>query len=825
MAPRRRLSKRRLLLLALAAVAIAVGATRGAASASTPPPGADADPSAGARASPGARHHRPSPASSSLANERPALARPAAGLADPARASPAPRSPASAPPPPPPLADRARDDDAEARRPITKEDDEARRLITKEDRPEEDHPEEDPSRTSSSSSSSSASASARGGVGVTVVNGLEVDASTHRRDEEAAARIARSGADAEKVSGHASRLDLGAPVFATFVSDGFHEFMLNWHARLSALGVTENVIVAALDEATVRLCESEGIPYHSDSDLRYTFDVVATGGQPLHDPTAKVTMEGKAFQQIGALKAAFLLFLLNRGHEVLVSDVDVAWLRDPRGWFASDPVARGVDVAVSTDCLSVAEERRARGCWHMQFNTGVLWLRPTDATKALVAEWRDALLETEDKFEHDQDIFNRLLRTERDGRKAAFQLVGGEEETLGSEELSATSSSTALPLARASRGVTLGALPLTLFAGGHVYFVQRLHERPGAPEPFAVHTTYQFSQQRGKRQRLREIGAWAIDPPEYYGAAPSMTSGVPGAAAGGGIVESSSPRSLKFIALGPEAGPPTALVSVAGIENHLSAAAWYRLTVRNLFAAGQALGRVPIFPRVACACDRYWGNVLPTCAIPGADAKPPFDKCPSDHVFNLPNLERAFGANAWREWSFLENPNVPSGMERNAARVEFAFEDEPNQDDGSSGSQKPGSSSGSESSLSGSGRVLTVPAFPTDAELIAAAGDAEEALLLLSSGPGAFCAFASDEAGAAFDAKASEGLRAESHFCGAGPGGAGRRCEIGFGVPRGTVKERGKCAEMRRRAYEGGGVEGRWHEERFDDIGWKSAAR
>jgi hypothetical protein len=29
---------------------------------------------------------------------------------------------------------------------------------------------------------------------------------------------------------------------------------------------------------------------------------LATGGQPLHDPTAKVTMEGKAFQQIGALK-------------------------------------------------------------------------------------------------------------------------------------------------------------------------------------------------------------------------------------------------------------------------------------------------------------------------------------------------------------------------------------------------------------------------------------------------------------------------------------------------------------------------------------------
>ena len=63
---------------------------------------------------------------------------------------------------------------------------------------------------------------------------------------------------------------------------------------------------------------------------------MATGGQPLHDPNAKVTMEGRAFQQIGALKAAFLLFLLNRGHRVLVSDVDTVWLNDPREWFERD---------------------------------------------------------------------------------------------------------------------------------------------------------------------------------------------------------------------------------------------------------------------------------------------------------------------------------------------------------------------------------------------------------------------------------------------------------------------------------------------------------
>ena len=142
---------------------------------------------------------------------------------------------------------------------------------------------------------------------------LEVDHSTHAADDEAARAIANAG---KQTSGYADALDTSKIVFATFVSNGFHEFMLNWFEHTKRLGV-DNVIVAALDEETEALCVANGIPYHSDKDLRYTFEVMATGGQPLHDPNAKVTMEGKAFQQIGALKAAFLLFLLNRGHRVL----------------------------------------------------------------------------------------------------------------------------------------------------------------------------------------------------------------------------------------------------------------------------------------------------------------------------------------------------------------------------------------------------------------------------------------------------------------------------------------------------------------------------
>jgi hypothetical protein len=69
----------------------------------------------------------------------------------------------------------------------------------------------------------------------------------------------------------------------------------------------------------------------------------------------------------------------------------------------------------------------------MQFNTGILWLRPTAPTKDLMAQWRDALLTTTDKFEHDQDIFNRLLRSEPDGARPGFKLVTAEAGKRGTK--------------------------------------------------------------------------------------------------------------------------------------------------------------------------------------------------------------------------------------------------------------------------------------------------------------------------------------------------------------------------------------------------------
>ena len=53
----------------------------------------------------------------------------------------------------------------------------------------------------------------------------------------------------------------------------------------------------------------------------------------------------------------------------------------------------------------------------------------------------------------------------------------------------------------------MGVLPVALFASGHTFFVQRLHERLGLPV-VAVHATFQFSGTPGKRHRLRERQLW-----------------------------------------------------------------------------------------------------------------------------------------------------------------------------------------------------------------------------------------------------------------------------------------------------------------------------
>ena len=90
---------------------------------------------------------------------------------------------------------------------------------------------------------------------------LEVDHRPHAADDEAARAIANAG---KQTSGYADALDTSKIVFATFVSNGFHEFMLNWFEHTKRLGVdngrrgvgreTEALCVARGSRTAVRTC-------------------------------------------------------------------------------------------------------------------------------------------------------------------------------------------------------------------------------------------------------------------------------------------------------------------------------------------------------------------------------------------------------------------------------------------------------------------------------------------------------------------------------------------------------------------------------------------
>ncbi|KAK3233717.1 hypothetical protein CYMTET_56000 [Cymbomonas tetramitiformis] len=192
--------------------------------------------------------------------------------------------------------------------------------------------------------------------------------------------------------------------------------------------------------------------------------------------------------------------------------------------------------------------------------------------------------------------------------------------------------------------VVVGALPSLLFTHGHLYFVARLPQRRNVI-PFAIHNTYQYSGNPGKRHRFREEHLW-VDSPSYH-------------------------RDGLFFAM--ETAPPAHLIrphASLAVEKggtphaHLALLQWHVDTVRVGLAIASILGRTLIMPKLPCTCDR-WFNLLPNCST--GEVQLPFN-CPMDHVFLLQNFERA--NIEFREHSFLSNPRTPEDVRSNSTLIE-----------------------------------------------------------------------------------------------------------------------------------------------------------
>ena len=253
--------------------------------------------------------------------------------------------------------------------------------------------------------------------------------------------------------------------------------------------------------------------------------------------------------------------------------------------------------------------------------------------------------------------------------------------------------------------LTLGALPLPLFANGHGYFVQSAHVALGV-SPFAVHATYSLDWHDGaaKRQRFREAGLWDADPPTYFSgkflalnfsippavqaalrryrlpapaedASPEAgtrrggQSGRDGRGGLGGRGGRGGLRGLRGRRRGRHGGGSHAPGQDGlgrreenNIGVHAAALRAYLAELRDALALARHLRRALILPRWVCYADKLWAgsdNIIGTGFMyPGSQDAPflPF-ACPMDHV--LSPHEWAASSVDYRDASFLLSPRLP----------------------------------------------------------------------------------------------------------------------------------------------------------------------
>ena len=278
-------------------------------------------------------------------------------------------------------------------------------------------------------------------------------------------------------------------VFVTWANNHYKDFARFWTMRLKSLGLT-NFMVGAMDDELYRYMTEMGVA---------TWHMGSKGIEK--DAVKKDFGWGSQnFHKMGRDKIRLIRdFTKVEGISVLISDIDVAWLRDPTPFFKRYPSA---DILVSTDLLRseialdpplqtphlVDGEGLEFHVCHAASNIGIMWFRPTRGSQQLTEEWVRRI-EADDKL-WDQNAFNDLKAL---AGACAYRPDG-----------------TGLTDTAFGGRVTMGTLPVSQFSNGHTFYAQRLHTQVGL-EPYAVHNTFQFGGTPGKRHRAREANAWLGD--------------------------------------------------------------------------------------------------------------------------------------------------------------------------------------------------------------------------------------------------------------------------------------------------------------------------
>jgi len=418
-------------------------------------------------------------------------------------------------------------------------------------------------------------------------------------------------------------------VMVTWANFHYLDFTINWVYHVKKLGI-ENYMVGAMDNKMLNALVACGINTFSMQSGLSTNDF--GWGSP-------------TFHKMGREKINLIVLFTDMGVDLLLSDVDTVWSRNPMPYILKYPDA---DVLTSSDHLSNTVPDESLEKWPnaaSAANIGIMFFRAkTAGARQLAKDWSKALDKNPQYW--DQNAFNDLFRK-------------GPHKPLKRHLFKAYDSK-----------INLGILPVSIFASGHTYFVQRLADRLGMT-PYVVHATFQFSGTPGKRHRFREALMW-LDPPEYFdrpGGFITFDMDIP-------------PDMLK------NSGPSPSSIKKEGTVGHFTLVHHQILQIRSAFALGLLLGRAVVIPQLWCGLDRWWAPHAGT--IPGSKFKLPFP-CPLDHVLDLEQMIRPvphFGPTLeWREHSFLQNPRLPQHVNESRVEVVACAEGEGGCSDGSSAAQ------------------------------------------------------------------------------------------------------------------------------------------
>uniref|UniRef100_A0A1D1ZMJ5 Nucleotide-diphospho-sugar transferase domain-containing protein n=1 Tax=Auxenochlorella protothecoides TaxID=3075 RepID=A0A1D1ZMJ5_AUXPR len=313
-------------------------------------------------------------------------------------------------------------------------------------------------------------------------------------------------------------------------------------------------------------------------------------------------------EQKSPARVSLLRAFSELGTNVILSDVDAVWLRDPIPFMQMYPDA---DILASSDAMehgSPSEKLESSTNLEGPASLAVLFMRPS--ARKFIMEWESAI--PSDGRSGERAAFNDLFHRE------LVQLTRRNDN-----------------LASVFRGTLLGGiLSTSAFCSGQAYragLQQRIHVRP-----FVVHTPHPGPGEAAEKFVLRELGLWRDLPEHWTHPAGFLTydNKLPA------TLWESAPRG----ALGELAAP---LHAESMVVNH------QLIQYRNAFIAARVLGghsvvQPPVWLRGDLAAR-------PKGGLAGTVASAPSAHIPVDAIIDLEALDKD-APNGYRESSFLRNP-------------------------------------------------------------------------------------------------------------------------------------------------------------------------